>query len=370
MFHILLADDEKMALLSTEHSLPFSAHHMAVTVRTSDSLEALRLLETRFIDAAFLDIRMPGLSGLDIIQKCREQPFCPRFIVVSGYSDFAYMKQAIQLGAFDYCLKPIQSEEADALLRRLEEELCQSRMQNGPDMLRRLSDPGTQTEFLRYLGFAEPADSLTVIAVLAAHLSDLWKMELPEQSFLIPMDGHRAVLLTAAGPGEADALAERLLELPECRLAVGNLDPSAGQLGKLLEQLQTDLRLTNSEKPVIRSVLNASNDAFGRLLEEVRTQYRQELSLQTLAQKYNLSYSYCSELFKAATGFTFSKYINQLRLTTAAELLRNSQQSVADICYQVGYHNYHHFVGMFKSYFNLTPTEYRQQGGHADAPLH
>ena len=112
MYQILLADDEKMALLSSERTLPFADYHMRAAARVSDSYEALRLLENGCFDAAFLDIRMPGLSGLEIIRSCIEKPLCPAFVVLSGYSDFAYMKQAIQLGAFDYCLKPLQSTEA------------------------------------------------------------------------------------------------------------------------------------------------------------------------------------------------------------------------------------------------------------------
>ena len=119
MYRILLADDEKMALLSTNRSLPFAQWNMAVSASLCDPYEALSLLENGYYDAAFLDIRMPGLSGLDIIKKRKAAPFCPECIVVSGYSDFSYLKQAIQLGAFDYCLKPIQNGEASALLERL-----------------------------------------------------------------------------------------------------------------------------------------------------------------------------------------------------------------------------------------------------------
>ena len=116
---------------------------------------------------------------------------------------------------------------------------------------------------------------------------------------------------------------------------------------------------------MIRTVAIASNDAFQRLLEEVRRSYTEELSLQALAQKYSLNYSYCSELFKAATGFTFSKYLIHLRMNAAAGQLLSTSRPVTDIAYAVGYRNYHHFTGMFKAFFGVTPTEFRQKKGGA-----
>ena len=364
MYQILLADDEKMALLSSERTLPFADYHMRAAACVSDSYEALRLLETGCFDAAFLDIRMPGLSGLEIIRSCIEKPLCPAFVVLSGYSDFAYMKQAIQLGAFDYCLKPLQSTEAAALLARLEPQLYQNRLQNGPLLLARLSDPETQEETLARCGLAGTGGPLTVAAAALPSCRDL--LSLPDSSFFpLFLEEQKALLLSAANPSAVSEELDRLLAIPGCRLAVGNFDPASGRLGRLIEQLQTDLLLTSEETPLIQTVAAAPNDAFQRLLEEVRQEYTKDLSLQVLAKKYSLSYSYCSELFKTATGFTFSKYLTQLRMNAAASLLLTTSRPVADISYEVGYHNYPHFAGMFKSFFGLTPTEFRQKGGRS-----
>lgn len=361
MYQILLADDEKMALLSSERTLPLANYHMRAAASVSDAFEALHLLETGFFDAAFLDIRMPGISGLDIIRRCIGNPLCPAFVVLSGYSDFAYMKQAIQLGAFDYCLKPLQSTEADALLARLEPQLYQNRLQNGPLLLSRLSDPETQEETLARCGLAGGEGPLTVAAAVLDSCRDL--LSLPESSFFpLFLGEQKALLFSAAAPSSVSEEIDRLRAIPGCRLAVGNFDPASGRLGRLIEQLQTDLLLTSAENPVVQTVAAAPNDAFQHLLEEVRREYTQDLSLQALAKKYSLSYSYCSELFKTATGFTFSKYLTQLRMNAAASLLLSTNRPVADISYEVGYHNYPHFAGMFKSFFGLTPTEYRQKG--------
>lgn len=364
MYQLLFADNEKMALLSTERSLPLQEHRMETAASLCDAFEAMRLLEARYFDAAFLDIRMPGLSGLDIIRRRVGQPFCPAFVVISGYSDFIYMKQAIQLGAFDYCLKPLQKAESAALLDRLEPHLYQNRLKNGPLLLARLCAPKTQDETLAFCGLSKAENPLTVIAAAVPSCKSLLSLA-GGKLFSIFKDEQRALLFTTAPAPEAEEEIGRLLSIPGCRIAAGHFDYASGRLARLLEQLQTDLLLTSAERPVIRTVASASNDAFQRLLEEVRRSYTEELSLQALAQKYSLNYSYCSELFKAATGFTFSKYLIHLRMNAAAGQLLSTSRPVTDIAYAVGYRNYHHFTGMFKAFFGVTPTEFRQKKGGA-----
>lgn len=358
-----------MALIASERSFPLSDYQMVTTASISDSFEALHQLQSIFYDAAFLDIRMPGLTGLEIIQKCIEQPVHPAFIVVSGYSDFVYMKQAIQLGAFDYCLKPIQKDEATMLLDRLEPHLYHNRLKNGPELLARLSDAETLSETLSYFGFSDTDRSFTIMAVSAPCCRSL--LSLPEKDFFtIFLEEQKAVILSTAPQTAVDEAVNQLVLSAGCRLAIGNFDRETGRFDRLIQKLQTDLLLTSDSNPIIRSVASTSNDAFEKLLEEVRREYTHDLSLQVLAQKYSLSYSYCSELFKTVTGFTFSKYLTHLRMSAAAERLLSTEQPITDISYQVGYHNYHHFAVMFKSFFGLTPTEYRHKGeNQADETL-
>ena len=64
------------------------------------------------------DIRMPGMTGLELIQKVRAQHLNCEFIIVSGYNDFAYAKEAIAYGVTGYCLKPLDPAETAACLER------------------------------------------------------------------------------------------------------------------------------------------------------------------------------------------------------------------------------------------------------------
>ena len=376
MFRVLLADDEKMVLLSTEKTFPFSEYGMTVAARVFDSFEALRLLEESAFDAALIDIRMPGLSGIDIISECRRRNIDTEFIVVSGYSDFDYMKQAIRLGAFDYCLKPLQRKEADELSRRLLELLLRKRTaQDSSRLAKILSRKDILPDMVR-LGFPSTLQELTVLYISLPSVREILSLfkerETTPSLFLYSyffLLSETSVLLLASVPDKnAEPLLNAVLSLTGSRIAYGTADLSAGQPGRLVAHLATDLLLTTKEQPLIRTSLHDENDAFRLLLEEVRLHYDQELSLQSLARKYNFNYSYCSELFKSETGYNFSKYITRLRMNAAAGQLLETADSTTDISFRVGYRNYHHFIKVFKDYFGTTPSEYRQQKGDIHEP--
>jgi two-component system response regulator YesN len=80
-------------------------------------------------DIVFTDIRMPDISGLELISRLKKHLNKTRYIVMSGYDDFAYARDALRLGVVDYLLKPIDKEDVERLIqesmKRLEEDQAQ-----------------------------------------------------------------------------------------------------------------------------------------------------------------------------------------------------------------------------------------------------
>ena len=84
------------------------------------TLEDIKTLKP---DVLFTDIRMPGLSGLEVMSYISEHQFATKVVLISGYAEFEYARQAMLCGAFDYLLKPIQQETLNKTLSRLRNEL-------------------------------------------------------------------------------------------------------------------------------------------------------------------------------------------------------------------------------------------------------
>ncbi|MCM3130278.1 response regulator [Paenibacillus provencensis] len=108
---ILLVDDESYVTESLEATIPWEKLGIRHVYRTDSAAAALQLLQSHPVDILVTDIRMPGMDGLELIEKAGEKWPEIRSILLTGYSDFQYAKKAIQLQAQDYILKPVDDEE-------------------------------------------------------------------------------------------------------------------------------------------------------------------------------------------------------------------------------------------------------------------
>lgn len=95
----------------------------------------------------------------------------------------------------------------------------------------------------------------------------------------------------------------------------------------------------------------------------IREHYGEELSLNILADKVYLTPRYLSSLFIQETGFGINKYIKNLRMEKAKELLVKTNMKISDICQAVGYSNVSYFCKSFQEDFGTTPDKYRQNHG-------
>jgi|SRR5690606_7548489 len=132
MLQLLIADDEPRTREGIKRVMEGWLTEDYEIRLAENGLQALELLETYEIDVLISDIRMPGLSGLELVERLNEMSRKPMCIFISGYSDFSYAQKAIQFDAVDYLLKPIEKiviiEAVQRALLRREERIEQKRM--------------------------------------------------------------------------------------------------------------------------------------------------------------------------------------------------------------------------------------------------
>lgn len=127
MLKLLVVDDESIILqgilkILREANTPFTHIESAL-----DAIEALSLLTDFKPDVIITDITMPEMNGLAFIAKAKDQRLCDRFIILTGYDQFAYAKQALRMQVIDYLLKPIDKLELLDLLKRVANEIIEER---------------------------------------------------------------------------------------------------------------------------------------------------------------------------------------------------------------------------------------------------
>ena len=111
MLSAIIVDDELGIRESIELMLSWETYGISHPSCFSNGMLAMEEILKNNPDICIVDIRMPVISGLDLIRRARETGFDTTFIVLSGHDDFEYAQQSIELGVFRYLLKPINAEE-------------------------------------------------------------------------------------------------------------------------------------------------------------------------------------------------------------------------------------------------------------------
>ena len=121
MKKVLIADDEPMIREGLAEMLMSFDLGLNIVGKAKNGVEALSMAKTLGPDIILADICMPRLSGLDFISKLREvEQTKTDIIIISGFHEFEYARQAISLGVREYLLKPIKEEELKSVLERLQ----------------------------------------------------------------------------------------------------------------------------------------------------------------------------------------------------------------------------------------------------------
>ena len=123
MYSLVLIDDELWALTDLRELIDWESLGFTDIRCFENSSAAYDSILSNPPDAVFTDIRMPVISGLDLIDRCREKGLKTLFVVVSAYADFSYAKRAIENNAFAYILKPLSPEELLSVAAKVRDQL-------------------------------------------------------------------------------------------------------------------------------------------------------------------------------------------------------------------------------------------------------
>lgn len=123
MYKVLLVDDEPFIREGLRAIIDWEKFGFSVAGDAAGAAEALAKHGQTSPGLMVVDIKMPGMNGLQLIEEIRKKDAECRFIILSGYGEFEYAKQAIANGVSGYILKPVDEQELVSLVGRVKEEL-------------------------------------------------------------------------------------------------------------------------------------------------------------------------------------------------------------------------------------------------------
>lgn len=185
MLKVLVVDDETVVRRGIVLGVDWAAMGCVVVGEAANGLEGIQAVERYKPNLIITDVRMPKMDGIEMIRELRCRGCEAHAILLTAYSDFEYVRSALQLGADDYLLKPFRDQELAAAVERVRQKV-QERWEKGNDTELPLVK-GDKSKYvlkaLEYISahYADSGISITTIAnhlgVSEGHLSHVFKKE-------------------------------------------------------------------------------------------------------------------------------------------------------------------------------------------------
>lgn len=204
MYRVVLIDDERFVLASLEGRIEWEEHGFKVVGKAMSAAEGIALIRSERPDIVFTDIKMPGMSGLEMIHELVDEFPQIKFVIISGYNEFQYAKQAMEYGVLGFCVKPFDEEEIYSILARASHQIESnpSKTKEKALSLRMGADlsPEEAERFLSEFGFAADTSRAVVLCekdtqlILPKRLPHIEFSDLPlRHGFLIAASSEEAI---------------------------------------------------------------------------------------------------------------------------------------------------------------------------------
>ena len=130
MYTLLIVDDEEIEREGMAQFIPWDSYEIKVVSTARNGAEGLEKIAKFPPDLAIVDIKMPVMNGIEMIRQAKEQYPDMTFVVLSGYGDYEFTSQAMELGVRHYILKPCDESKMIPVLNKAFAELEEARKKN------------------------------------------------------------------------------------------------------------------------------------------------------------------------------------------------------------------------------------------------
>lgn len=342
MYKLIIADDEAFIRAGLAYGIDWKSMGFEVVAVLEDGSDVLEFLEEQRADVVLADISMYQVTGLEVANVIREKYPWMKVVLISGYREFEYAREALRCKVYEYLLKPIDDEKLNSIFAQIKSEL---------DMLKREELLMENLDKMEYMRILEVAKRI-VSAVLGeseekwiayAYLKNILNNTSPE---------NRKVIVDKI----LKSLLERIREIaPEIVL----------DLERKLDQndLVDILSWINNEITIKRNRTGGKRGGDECMIEAcnwIENHLGEEFTYLDVANFVHLSPRQFIRRFQKAVGKIFSDYVFELRMEAAKKLAEDNVVNLEDIGFLVGYRDGKYFKQLFKTYAGCSIKEYRK----------
>jgi two-component system, response regulator YesN len=350
MYKVIIVDDEELFRKSFIKKVNWESYNIIVSGEAKDGLEALSLIKEVEPDIIFCDVKMPIKDGITLLKELLNIGNM-KFIIISGYNDFEFTKQAVKYGAFDYILKPINDDEISGVLLRAVESLDNSVGKYNNQLMLNID--------LRQ----KMVGKYESLIIHSTESRDIYSIEKYIDDFYDNLDCCPDTYSNSYT--EFIILANKICNM--FKLDFDKIIKKFSYQTNSLHSYNEKQIIPTKVKRVFKEIVDeliCSKNSNGKIIiyeviDYIASNYNQKLSLEIIAKRYFINPTYFSQLFKSVTNENFSTYLIKKRIEKAKELYRSSNLKMYQVANMVGYEDEKHFSQIFKKYVGLSPTEYK-----------
>lgn len=416
MLKIVIAEDMGLEREGLVRSIPWDELGIAVAGAAEDGLEAWELIRLHKPDIVLTDIKMPIWDGIELAKQIAASYPSTKIIFISGYEDFNFALEAIKTKVCEYVLKPYTLQEITAALRKVadlcrlenekrrEEQLIKTRLEETKPVLKEkllkdivrgaIAEEHVLQEMLRFLNIEAAFPFFSLMLLELENASEPDQLEPASIGDWIPnlhsgidcmavftiREGEYLILLNQSesmlrNNHLLDALGREIRAVfkanfyKDIALCVSRPVAHLLDIAKCYREVREALKfapLFGKDDIIYYDQLNDA-DTFSRankivnsVKQLISAKYMETITIADIAGELYMSPNYLNSIFKKSTGKSMNKYLIEVRISAAMELLAEADAVIGRISERVGYKNVAHFSTLFKKHTGLTPMEYRE----------
>ena len=372
MIKVFLVEDETIIRQGIKNNIDWRSNGFELVGEAGDGAYAYPMILKSQPDILLTDVKMPFMDGLELSRLVKKALPRTKIIVISGYNEFDYAKEAIKIGISDYLLKPVTSASLMDALKKVSDQIFEE--QENSRLLERYF-----INYEKYMAFPDKSDYSGVDRKLIRNFLKTGNIE--ECGIFIDE------YFEAVGEGNYMSLLLRqymTMDIFYCVLEFIkslnaqelNTQPELTDLKRVTKAIEKADTTMEYLKELFTFALTVrdknSGDRYGLLIREAQEYIAEnygnsDFSLNMIAGYIGVSPSYFSSIFKQGTGQSFIEYLTKVRIDRACELLRCTTLRTSEIGEQVGYNDPHYFSTAFKKIMGQSPKEFKTRVNQENA---